>query len=58
MKFFKLGKEYYIDSQYADVNRELKMIVSEVLNLGESYITMHDDIEVNSDNKKKRFLRF
>lgn len=54
-EIFKLGKEYYIDSQYADVNRELKMIVSEVLNLEESYITIHDDIEVNSDNKKKIF---
>lgn len=54
-EIFKLGKEYYVDSKYADVNREIKMIISEVLNLDESYITVHDDIEVSSDDEKKIF---
>ncbi|WP_455258706.1 peptide chain release factor N(5)-glutamine methyltransferase [Peptoniphilus asaccharolyticus] len=52
---FELGREYYKESEYADVNREMKMILSGILDIEESYLIIHNDFDISIDDEKKFF---
>lgn len=49
------GKEYYKDSKFADENREMKLILSTLLEVDSTYLYIHDDQELSKEIEDKFF---
>lgn len=50
-----LGKSYYKDTQYADENREMRLILSKILEVDDSFFITHDDFNLNDIQEKQFF---
>lgn len=52
---FKLGKDFYKNIEYADEYKEMKIILSNILNVDDTYFILHDDEVLNVEQIKKFF---